>query len=115
MSYEDEVMDLDGYDLDQIWGYAEGLNREGAVLLHQYCTSPEGYGSMDFCGIYKLADGDYWAFDGWTDTTGWGCQEDATWYGPFGSVLGAAGMLSQEHRRELGIEARAVPNGLYRD
>lgn len=115
MAYEDEVTELSEYDLSEIWGYAEGISRDGAELLHQYNVSPEGYGSQDFCGIYKLANGEYWAFDGWTDTTGWGCREDVTWYGPRKSVLGAASLLSQEHRRALRFEARAIPEDIYRD
>ena len=113
---ENEVRDLDPYDLNNIWAAApDGVYRDGAKLLYSYCTSPEGYGSLNFCGIYRLANEEFWAFDGWTDTTGWGCRDGVDWYGPTTSAVEAANLLSQEHRREMGFEARAIPEDLFRD
>lgn len=117
MSYDRSDDDaLTDHDLHQIWTYAPvGVSDRDARLLHSYCTSPEGYWSLDFCGIYELKNGEFWAFDGWTDTTGWGCQENADWYGPRASVEAAASLLTQEHRRALKFETAPVYEDIYRD
>lgn len=108
-------MALSEYDWDEIWNYG-GANtppiRHGHVVLHEWTNDdPE----LVFCAIIVDTVGDYYAVEGWTDYTGWGCRDDVTWYGPFNSVMTAANNLDRESRRHLGFEHAPVPNGLYRD
>lgn len=112
---EGEAYVLGEYDWNEIWDQSGAAQRVGAQVLHEWAISPEGYGSLECCGLVRTADGYFWAFDAWADTTGWGCQDGVSWYGPAATVEGAADFLSQEHRRRLGFEGEAIPNGLYRD
>lgn len=112
---EREDYELGSFDWEQIWAGSGEAQQVGSQVLYSWAISPEGYGSLECCGIVQTTDGYFWAFDAWTDTTGWGCQDGVDWYGPRATVEGASGLLSQEHRRNLGFEARVVPNGLYRD
>ena len=117
MGYYDysEPYELGEYDWDEIWAQSGRAQRVGSEVLHQWAVPPEGYGSLECAGIVKTADGYYYAFDAWADTTGWGCRDGVQWYGPMASVVGAAGHLSQEHRRFLGFENSPVPEDIYRD
>jgi hypothetical protein len=41
--------------------------------------SPEGYGSVDFSGLFRLTEGRFAMCEAWADTTGWGCQDGVYW------------------------------------
>jgi len=115
---ETEPYEMDEYDYDQIWAKAperiSGL-RDKATLVSSYAISPEGYGSLDCAGIYQFDINTYYAYSGWADTTGWGCQDGVEWFGPFESVMGASDALSLEERRFLGFDHSPVPKDIFRD
>lgn len=39
--------------------------------------SSEGYAQHSAAGLFRMMDDTYVVFSAWTDTTGWGCQDDA--------------------------------------
>jgi len=45
-----------------------------AEFLGYHSYSPEGYGSEDVVGVFKLSDGRYAVLRASCDTTGWDCQ-----------------------------------------
>lgn len=53
----------------------------------------------------------FYSFEGWHDYTGWDCQSNVEWFGPFSSELFAVEELSSEARRNLGYEVSPIPEG----
>ena len=48
-------------------------------VLWMTSDSPEGYGSVDFAGLFKLTGDRFAICEAWADTTGWGCQDGVYW------------------------------------
>lgn len=49
------------------------------AVLWMGATSPEGYASVDFTGIFALNDGQYAMCWAGCDTTGWDCRGSVYW------------------------------------
>lgn len=75
-----------------------------AEITELAARSPEGYGSVDFAFVARLADGTWATCVGWADTTGFGCREQVDWdIQPTREAAIAFG-LDQESRNWLGFE-----------
>lgn len=83
-------MDAEQYAKENYFGFAgegwaygpffeAGLKKEDiAEIVHEYSSSPEGYGSEDVMMVFKTPDGRFGFFEAWCDTTGWDCQAGAS-------------------------------------
>ena len=100
------------YDWDNIF-HDSTVSRDYAEVLYDWRNDdPEG----EFCGIVKnTLTGSYYSFSAWHDYTGWDCRSGVEWFGPHDSVIGAAGQLTQESRRNLGFDHTPEHKDLYRD
>lgn len=65
--------------------------------------SPEGYGSTDMAILVELTDGTWAACMAWSDTTGFGCQDDVQWKVAPTRAEAISQGLDREARRKLGV------------
>lgn len=64
------------YDWSSAFAYADGfIQQDVEKVIIAWGRSPEGYGSIEMHGLFRLKDNRYACLNAWADTTGWGCQE----------------------------------------
>lgn len=74
-----------------------------AEVTHLWAISPEGYADTDIALLARLADGRWATCVAWSDTTGFGCQEDVAWRINSTRELAVSQGLDKESRVHLGL------------
>lgn len=110
-------VEISEYDWMEIFRRSDNGNfppaQDAAQVIYSYKSEPD---EPNFCGVVEiLGCSCYYSFSAWTDYTGWGCADGVDWFGPYLTVAEAVDHLTQEDRRNLGLEDRAEPEGIYRD
>lgn len=77
-------------------------------IAHIEEDSPEGYGSWEGWCVVLLKDGRWACLEGWCDTSGWGCQDNAErTVAPTYEIAVRFG-LSDSARKKLGIDLEKI-------
>jgi hypothetical protein len=103
--FETEVA-LDSWTWRSLYDYASGEVPEPAQITEVtdlWAISPEGYGSTDIAFVARLADGQWATCVAWSDTTGFGCQQDVAWRINPTRELAISQGLDKESRTHLGL------------
>lgn len=89
-----------------LYEYADGDAPEPdqiAAVTHLWATSPEGYGSTDIAFLARLTDGRWATCVAWSDTSGFGCQQQVDWRISATCDRAIAQGLDKEARANLGL------------
>lgn len=96
-SYRGAYSTIDGSQVEDIT--AERIARVDLA----YGKSPDGYADTDMAILVELTDGTWAACMAWSDTTGFGCQDDVQWkVAPTRDEAISQG-LDREARHKLGV------------
>jgi hypothetical protein len=76
---------------------------EIAEITHLWATSPEGYGSTSIAFLARLTDDRWAACVAWSDTSGFGCQQDVDWLIAESRDLAISQGLDKESRAHLDL------------
>lgn len=71
-------------------------------VTHLWAISPEGYSDTNIALLARLTDGTWASCVAWSDTSGFGCQEDVTWLTGSRAQAISHG-LDKEARSHLGL------------
>lgn len=100
-------IEFDEYLWDSLYEYADGddVPEPGHIIeiTSLWATSPEGYGSTDINMLGRLSDGRWFTVVAWSDTTGFGCQQDVDWRINSTRELAISQGLDKEARAHLGL------------
>ena len=97
---------LDAWTWRSLYEYAAGEVPEPAQIAEVtdlWAISPEGYGSTDIALVARLTDGQWATCVAWSDTTGFGCQEDVAWRINATREAAISRGLDKESRVHLGL------------
>lgn len=113
----ERILDIDWYEVwrgGQDRDAPEWAVREGADIVRSWCWGYMEYADESGCAVVTLATGQFASVDWWTDSSGWGCQDEVHWHGPFTTEEEAVAALPQESRRSLGYETPIDHGDIYR-
>lgn len=107
-AFETDDIEFDEYLWSALYDYA---NQGGQIpepgqiaeITNLWATSPEGYGSTDINILGRLADGRWFTIVAWSDTTGFGCQENVDWRIADSREIAISQGLDKEARAHLGL------------
>lgn len=75
-------IEFDPYLWDSLYEFGTGDIPEPdqiTEITHLWATSPEGYASTSIALLARLADGRWATCVAWSDTSGFGCQQQVDW------------------------------------
>ncbi|MFF9844639.1 hypothetical protein [Streptomyces sp. NPDC013740] len=102
----DTEVPLDEWLWSSLYEYATGDVPEPhliAEVTDLWAISPEGYSDTNIALLARLGDGRWASCVAWSDTSGFGCQEDVDWrINPTREAAIAMG-LDKESRAHLGL------------
>ncbi|MFB7278091.1 hypothetical protein ACFCZV_13365 [Streptomyces hydrogenans] len=101
---------LDEWTWSSLFEYADGPTPEPEhieEITHLWATSPEGWASTNIALVARLTDNRWATCVAWSDTTGFGCQQDVDWRINDTRDQAIAMGLDKESRSHLGL---ALPN-----